>query len=53
MADVLTPLDPLSLTSISVATWFTDLMVAQKAGGALWQQYSLMLRAMPLGAGVH
>jgi hypothetical protein len=46
------PLDPLSLTSIGIATWLTDLMVAQKVGEAVWQQYALMLGAMPMVTGV-
>jgi hypothetical protein len=43
--------DPLSLTGIGLASWFTDLMLAQKVAEALWQQVALMMNATPLIAG--
>jgi hypothetical protein len=52
MPNQLMQLDPLSLASIGMATWLTDLMVAQKVGEALLQQYGLMMSAMPLVPGV-
>jgi hypothetical protein len=52
MPNQFTQLDPLSLTSIGMATWLTDLMVAQKVGEALWSQYALMMNPMPLIPGV-
>jgi hypothetical protein len=36
------PIDPLSLTRMGVATWLTDLVVAQKWSEALWRQSALI-----------
>jgi hypothetical protein len=40
------PIDPFSLTRIGMATWVTDLIVAQKFVEALTQQNALITGAM-------
>jgi hypothetical protein len=40
------PLDPLSLTAMGIATWLTELIVAQKFSEAMWRQSELMIEAM-------
>jgi hypothetical protein len=42
-------LDPLTLTRMGIATWLTDLIVAQKLGEAMWRQSALMVGAVPPG----
>jgi hypothetical protein len=38
--------DPLSLTRMGMATWLTDMIVAQKFSEAVWRQSSLIADAM-------
>jgi hypothetical protein len=40
------PLDPFSLTRIGMATWLTELVVAQKIAQALTEQNTLITGAM-------
>jgi hypothetical protein len=40
-------IDPVRLTSMSIATLMTDLIVAGKFGEALWRQSALMMGATP------
>lgn len=46
MRQQLLPLDPFSLTRMGVATWVTNLVVAQKFAEALQEQNTLMTDAI-------
>jgi hypothetical protein len=42
----MTLFDPLSLSRMSMATWWTDVIVARKFSEAMWRQTALIADAM-------